>query len=164
MARPAQPSEMIGQRLALTARLVRRFIEHRLSAEDATIATVTLCQALRDDPGLVQRDLAGKVKVKGPTLVRQIDRLEAAGLVARRVDDRDRRARRVSLTPAGEAHLVRLEAIARQADLDLTTALGPEAMAALDELHERLSTEARRLLAAETDVAIRRTRRPAMPA
>ena len=53
------------------------------------------------DDGLAQLDLADRAGVTGPTLVKQIDQLEAAGLVERREDDRDRRVKRVSLTRDG---------------------------------------------------------------
>lgn len=53
--------------------------------------------------------LAEAIGIEGPSLVRPIDQLCAAGLVLRREDPADRRAKVLSLTPAGEAVVARME-------------------------------------------------------
>jgi DNA-binding MarR family transcriptional regulator len=50
-------------------------------------------------------DLAAAEGVTSPTLTKLVDSLEAEGLVARSADATDRRATRVSVTPAGRARL-----------------------------------------------------------
>ena len=55
-----------------------------------------------------QRELAERVGVEGPSLVRVLDRLEDQGLVARRPADDDRRIKRIHLTAAAEPVLRQL--------------------------------------------------------
>lgn len=57
-----------------------------------------------------QNALAEAVGIEGPSLVRLLDQLEAAGLVRRREDPGDRRAKVLSLTAAGGAVVARIEA------------------------------------------------------
>lgn len=69
------------------------------AGEARTLAYVNL------HPGLKQSALAEKMNVEPMTLVGFLDRLEAAGLVERAADPRDRRAKIISLTPAAEPYL-----------------------------------------------------------
>ncbi|KAB1069961.1 MarR family winged helix-turn-helix transcriptional regulator [Methylobacterium planeticum] len=57
-----------------------------------------------------QNALAEAVGIEGPSLVRLLDQLCAAGLVQRREDATDRRAKVLSLTPAGQAVVAGIEA------------------------------------------------------
>lgn len=57
-----------------------------------------------------QNTLADAIGIEGPSLVRLLDQLEKAGLVARREDPTDRRAKVLTLTPAGQTIVTRIEA------------------------------------------------------
>ncbi|MCJ2068605.1 MarR family transcriptional regulator [Methylobacterium sp. J-030] len=57
-----------------------------------------------------QNTLADALGIEGPSLVRLLDQLEKSGLVARREDPTDRRAKVLVLTPAGQAVVARIEA------------------------------------------------------
>lgn len=57
-----------------------------------------------------QNALAEAVGIEGPSLVRLLDQLEAAGLVLRREDPTDRRAKVLSLTETGRSVVARIEA------------------------------------------------------
>ncbi|MGU3421503.1 MarR family winged helix-turn-helix transcriptional regulator [Methylobacterium sp. D54C] len=57
-----------------------------------------------------QTTLADAIGIEGPSLVRLLDQLEKADLVARREDPTDRRAKVLTLTPAGQAVVARIEA------------------------------------------------------
>src|SRR5215207_8565945 len=61
---------------------------------------------LRDHGGLAQRELMQEMAVDPSILVTLLNPLEADGLVARERDPADRRRHLVTLTPAGERHLV----------------------------------------------------------
>ncbi|MFL5832033.1 MAG: MarR family winged helix-turn-helix transcriptional regulator [Solirubrobacteraceae bacterium] len=61
---------------------------------------VILAQA--DADGLSMRSIGQEQVLSTGGVTRLIDRMEAAGLVARHADPDDRRGRRVRLTPAGE--------------------------------------------------------------
>ena len=62
----------------------------------------------RHGGGLNQTALAEAVGVEGPSLVRTLDQLCAAGLVVRAADETDRRAKSLHLTPKGRALVDRL--------------------------------------------------------
>ncbi len=57
-----------------------------------------------------QNALAEAVGIEGPSLVRLLDQLEAAGLVTRKEDPTDRRAKVLSLTDTGRSVVARIEA------------------------------------------------------
>lgn len=61
-----------------------------------------LLEALWADDGLTLGELARRIGVEVPTVTRMTKRMEAAGLVSRSIDARDRRVVRVSLTERGE--------------------------------------------------------------
>jgi MarR family transcriptional regulator for hemolysin len=56
-----------------------------------------------------QNALAEAVGIEGPSLVRLLDQLTAAGLVVRREDPSDRRAKVIALTASGRAMVARIE-------------------------------------------------------
>ncbi|HJE25932.1 MAG TPA: MarR family transcriptional regulator [Methylorubrum populi] len=57
-----------------------------------------------------QNTLAEAVGIEGPSLVRLLDQLETAGLVMRREDPTDRRAKVLSLTDTGRSVVAGIEA------------------------------------------------------
>ena len=59
--------------------------------------------ALHKTPGLTQIELGKALGLDKSTLMSQLDRLEQTGLVVRRHDPRDRRARIPDITAAGNA-------------------------------------------------------------
>ncbi len=58
--------------------------------------------AVQENPGIDQATVAGLIAYDRATLGKVIDRLDERGLVRRTVSDRDRRARVLTLTAAGE--------------------------------------------------------------
>jgi len=62
--------------------------------------------------GMMQTELASVMDVGKVTLGGLIDRLEAAGFVAREPDPNDRRAKRVKMTKAGEKLLRTMSSVA----------------------------------------------------
>jgi DNA-binding MarR family transcriptional regulator len=87
-----------------------------------------------------QLALAHKLGVDRTVMTYLLDELEGAGLVQRRPDPSDRRARRVGLTEAGQARLCELERRLRDAEEHLLDPLDPEERDALRGLLHRLAT------------------------
>ncbi|MCX8007643.1 MAG: MarR family transcriptional regulator [Coriobacteriia bacterium] len=58
-----------------------------------------------------QRDLARRLLVSAPTVTGMVKRLEHAGFVERRIDERDQRLLRIRLTPRGDEVVARLHAV-----------------------------------------------------
>ncbi len=61
---------------------------------------MALLYIARGGSGMLQKDLAERMGIEGPTLVKLLDALEAAGLVARTEAEGDRRGKTLALTPA----------------------------------------------------------------
>jgi DNA-binding MarR family transcriptional regulator len=94
--------DTIGFLLHDTARLMRRDFERRARALGLTRAQWQTLFHLHRNEGCNQVTLADLLEVEPITLARVIDRLEASGLVERRADPGDRRARLLFL--GGRAH------------------------------------------------------------
>ena len=75
---------------------------------DATAYPLVLIGRLDGEPR--QNALAEAMGVEGPTLVRLLDQLCSAGLVVRREDSIDRRAKVLSLTESGRTVVAKIEA------------------------------------------------------
>jgi len=91
--------------LVKVARLYRQGVDEALSGlglSDALALPVVLLG--RRAEGMRQKELADELGVEGPSLVRLLDRLVESGLVERREDPADRRAKIVQLTEQGRAH------------------------------------------------------------
>jgi DNA-binding MarR family transcriptional regulator len=83
-----------------------------------------LLEELWSEDDLTLGDLARRMGVEVPTVTRMTKRMEAAGLLARTTDTRDRRVVRITLTDQGHALREKLPAVlddvARRALRDLT--------------------------------------------
>ncbi|GGY60520.1 MarR family transcriptional regulator [Marinobacter zhanjiangensis] len=120
--------------VARVTRRWRKLLDERLKDLGVTQARwSTMVYLQRGGEGLTQRELAHLMAIENPTLVRLLDSLEEQGLIERRPCKRDRRARRLYLTPAGErfmndlnerGNILRDEMLAGIEDKDLEVALG----------------------------------------
>lgn len=95
----------------LVARIARRMRQavdaemRLLGLTEATWRPLVYVRSLGD--GVRQKELAGAMSIEGPSLVRLLDNLERRGLIERREDESDRRARGIHLTRAGRELAVR---------------------------------------------------------
>jgi MarR family transcriptional regulator for hemolysin len=97
-------------KLLSTGRQWRRAVDVALSAYGISEACAApLIWIGRLNGGVRQVVLASHVGIEGPSLVRLLDQLEALGLVTRRDDPDDRRAKGLWLTEAGEALAAEME-------------------------------------------------------
>lgn len=107
-----------SQLMAVTANLMVLSRAYR-SAADKALADFGLSQATawpviltgRLGDGVRQGVLADALGVEGPSLVRVLDHLVAAGLLERREDAQDRRAKTVHLTESGQALREQVEGV-----------------------------------------------------
>jgi DNA-binding MarR family transcriptional regulator len=83
--------------------------------------------------------LAQRLGIDRTVMTYLIDELQAAGLVERRPDPADRRARRVVLTEAGGARLCDLERRLRDAEQHVLAPLTPEEQDVLRALLQRVA-------------------------
>src|SRR5919202_2790344 len=94
--------------VAETAQALRRAFDRRAAALGVTRAQWrALARRSRQD-GMRQVELADALDIEPITLCRMVDRLEEAGLVERRADEKDRRAWRLHVTAAAAPRVERL--------------------------------------------------------
>lgn len=100
----------VSSELVLSARKWRRVSDGVLAAYNVSEAcAVPLIVAGRLGTAVRQVELAEQVGIEGPSLVRLLDQLCAAGLMRREADPDDRRAKIVALTDTGRALTERME-------------------------------------------------------
>ncbi len=105
----------IAFKLALVSRRFRaRFAERVKSSSQTEARWSALYQLAREPRGLIQSELAERMGIQGPTLVRLLDALEAQGLVRRLSVPEDRRAKRVIIKPAGKEMVREVDVVAAQ--------------------------------------------------
>jgi MarR family transcriptional regulator for hemolysin len=141
----SDPRRALAQQLAPVARAWRQLADATLASLNVSNSTGwCLVWLERLGPDARQTDLAQKIGISEPSLVRTLQHLEAAGYVERSPHPNDRRANRIALTPEGrtaagkiEAKLadLRRELLADVADDDLATTLR-----VLDALGQRIKT------------------------
>ena len=130
--------EPLGRQLATTGRVVQDGFDRRLARHGSSLAVWMVRHNAAREEGLSQRELASRVRVEGPTLVRHLDRMEQDGLVVRRRDERDRRVVRVCLTEAGRARHAELRAVAAHVDRELRSLLTVDEAHTLEGLLQRI--------------------------
>lgn len=110
----------LGISFSLLARRWRRALDAQLAELGLTSAVwVPLVHLHRSGGGITQKELAQRVGVEGASVVRLIDILVRQGLVERRIDQADARARLIYLTPAGAAEMPRIRARLTDAEAEL---------------------------------------------
>jgi MarR family transcriptional regulator for hemolysin len=139
-AETALAVECVGRRLNMAARAARQVLDAHLARVGMTSAGFVALMVLRHRSPLIQRQMAQWLGIEGPTLTRQLERLEREGLIARRPLASDRRATVVELTPAGLERLGELESIVGEAALEVTARLTSTQLEQLNELLDRIAT------------------------
>jgi MarR family transcriptional regulator for hemolysin len=91
-------------------RLLRTYADQKARRFGQTRAQWAVLLKLERHEGLKQSDLAEYLDIQPITLTRLVDRLCENGLIERRPDPNDRRAKRLYLTPAARPMLDRIEA------------------------------------------------------
>src|SRR5271154_1878939 len=104
-----------GAQIAQAARIWRRAVDHRMRPFGLTEATwLPLLHLARARSPMRQKELAASLSLDGSSVVRLLDALQAAGLIERREEDGDRRAKTIVLTPLGRATVRKVEFAAQQ--------------------------------------------------
>jgi MarR family transcriptional regulator for hemolysin len=137
MTSPYTPNQRTLNERALTggvlrlARAYRREVDKALAAHGLSEArALPVLQIARLGEGVRQGVLAEELGVEGPSLVRILDQLCAAGLVERRDDPNDRRAKTLHLSDEGRALAAVIETTLDGFRARLLTRIGDEDLAA----------------------------------
>ena len=127
------------------ARLMRTRFDRWARTYGMTRAQGIILARLSRQPGMTQNEMAGVCEVEPITVGRLVDRLEARGLLERRLDPTDRRIRRLHLLPAAEPILQEIQyykdALFREITEDLDPATVEIITDALLKMKVRLTQE-----------------------
>jgi MarR family transcriptional regulator for hemolysin len=141
----------IGRLISRLGRLWRRESDQVLSEHGLSFATaIPLVLLSRQGTSVRQGMLADDLGIEGPSLVRLIDLLEAEGLVERREDPTDRRAKTLHLTAAGETKVDEINRVLRRARAALLKDIGSDDLAITFATLQRIEQQANRLYDART--------------
>ncbi|MBR9883435.1 MAG: MarR family transcriptional regulator [Oceanospirillales bacterium] len=133
-----------GYRFVTLSRRWRRFVDMRLAEAGLTDATwVPLMHLAQSGDGVSQKLLAERAGIDTSTLVRLIDILAKKGLLERREDPEDRRARKIYLTTAGKAQIDAIRATLETAEAE---ALGDLSDVELEKMMEWIEVIEQRLM------------------
>lgn len=134
--------ETIGQIITNVSRLWRRTANERLDRCGLSHAMAMPLLALWQLGGEARQGaVAEQAGLEGPSLVRLIDLLVAEGLVARREDPSDRRAKILSLTTDGEARMDAINTVLADLRHELVSLIGDEELETASTVLRRIQGE-----------------------
>ena len=117
----------------MTGHLIRRLHQHathvfqvrtKEAGLDLTPVQFAAMDAVASSPGIEQASIAAQIAYDRATIGGVIDRLEQKGWIERTVSPRDRRAREITLTPAGHDILNRAIPVVSALQADILPGLG----------------------------------------
>jgi MarR family transcriptional regulator for hemolysin len=129
------------------ARLLRICADHKAGQFGMSRAQWAVLARLERAEGLKQSELADMLDLQPITLTRLIDRLCDAGLVERRGDPDDRRAKRLFLTPAAQPVMDRLHILGEELMGQALDGLEPEETALIISKLNLIKDNLRRTIA-----------------
>jgi MarR family transcriptional regulator for hemolysin len=131
------PSQRPDQLRAFTSELIRLARVYRREVDRSArehglsdARAMPVLQIARAGGGMRQGVLAEELGMEGPSLVRLLDQICAAGLVERRDDPSDRRAKTLHVTPAGLDLAAVIEALLKDLRDQLMVQVSDEDLAA----------------------------------
>lgn len=129
---------LIGYNLRRAEVAMRARVARALEADDVRAVEYSILSLVAGNAEVTQKDLGEALAVKRPNMVKLVERLEARGLVSRRVMPRDRRNHLLALTPDGRELLGRLDARLDALEVEVFGAWSEAERAALKALLGRL--------------------------
>jgi MarR family transcriptional regulator for hemolysin len=142
MPKPSTDRHNFGQIILSVARLWRRAADKALDdygLSHATAMPLVTLSRLGDD--IRQGVIAEQLGLEGPSLVRIVDLLLEEGLVTRKEDPTDRRAKILSLTETGHLRVTEIERILGALRTDLLAEFDKAELQAAETLLKRLEAK-----------------------
>ena len=138
MDAPKRLQGLASWRLSAAALVGDRLVNEALATEGVRKYHFRVLVALSDDGPLSQAELGRRLAIDRSDVAAIAAELEQRELLARTRDDRDRRRNVVTITPAGEAALVRMDRAIAAAQTTLLAPLSGAEQRQLSELLGRL--------------------------
>jgi MarR family transcriptional regulator for hemolysin len=134
---PRSLNREFGFMLSDVARMLRTYADHKASQFGITRAQWVVLVRLDRFEGLKQAELAEMLDLQPITLTRLLDRLSECGLIERRPDPNDRRAKLLYLTPKAKPLLAQLGDLGEEL---MTTALAGVEREHIETMVTKLAT------------------------
>ena len=138
MDAPKRLQGLPSWRLSAAALVGDRLVNEALATEGVRKYHFRVLVALSDDGPLSQAELGRRLAIDRSDVAAIAAELEQRALLARTRDDRDRRRNVVTITPAGEAALARMDEAIAAAQTTLLAPLSTAEQRQLSELLGRL--------------------------
>jgi len=138
MDAPKRLQGLPSWRLSAAALVGDRLVNEALATEGVRKYHFRVLVALSDDGPLSQAELGRRLAIDRSDVAAIAAELEQRALLARTRDDRDRRRNVVTITPAGEAALARMDEAIERAQARLLAPLSSPEQRQLSELLGRL--------------------------
>lgn len=141
----APPPSSLGRQVHQTYLALKRRLESNLAQEGLTLSEeqFRLLMHLLREEGSTQAELARRLDTNKTALTRLLDELQTQGLVERRTDRKDRRAKRVFLSAEGRGLRERLERAARHTSEEAQSGMNrgdqERLFAQLQQIRDRLA-------------------------
>lgn len=127
--------------LVHTYLLLQRQVTSAITQHGLTLAQFDVLATLRFSEGVTQQELAERLLVTKGNVCGVLDRMEQAGWVKRRPDEKDARVNRLHLTAAGKAKIDKVFPAHDAAVLRALSPLSAEEAASLREKLQKLERE-----------------------
>jgi DNA-binding MarR family transcriptional regulator len=128
--------------LMSTSKLIQRFAQGRISAEDLPAKMsgprMGVLFAVHEAGGMRMGDLAQRLGVKARTVTDLVDGLEREGLLVRKADPDDRRAIRLELPARAAAHFAKMRSVRQSFVQEIFSTLKPAERKTLVKLLDKL--------------------------
>jgi DNA-binding MarR family transcriptional regulator len=106
---------------------MRRWFDRAMMEQGASLAKTKLLIVIQHEGGKLRAaDIAGRFGVAPRTVTEALDALEREGLVVRTQDPDDRRVKRLTITPAGEAAVAVTEPLRQRLAQEILSVLDDE--------------------------------------
>jgi MarR family transcriptional regulator for hemolysin len=126
--------------LTKVSRRVRTAFNQQVTAHGLTYPRARALFRLAKRQNMTQTELAFELELEQATLVRLLDRMEENGLIERRPDPNDRRAKLITLTLHGEEQAAFVRSIADQLRAKIFEGVDPAVLRDTVDVMERIST------------------------
>ncbi len=128
----------VGGRLLCLHILRRHHLLENASCDAMHPGQVYLLSTVIREPGLTQRELAGRMGVTAASVAQSVRRMEASGLLNRKSDEADRRRNRLYATAAGIAAAAGCRARADSIDARMLSGISDRELERLVRMLDRM--------------------------
>lgn len=149
--RPTHPHRDLAFLINDVGRMLRTYADQEARRYEMTRAQWALLKRVESNEGLKQSELADMLDLQPITITRLVDRLCENGLIERRADPNDRRAKRLFLTPAAQPLMDRLDTLGHDLMNAILEGLEPDKTDAALTYLGAMKNNLRRLLQENAD-------------